>query len=171
MRNRLQKQWHCIYQTKNNVHFDFLVRNTKLTSNRNADVTVETIFSYSQHRRPCKHNCNTFLQIWLQQSAVPLENPLIEITIAIILQHGREQFSSSIHSAVYVNHLSGAEGHREWGGFNRERRAKSASTLIIVMETIEPPPPTLERRAASTSISSVPCIRIKKISSCRCSLR
>jgi hypothetical protein len=57
----------------------------------------------------------TFLQIWLHQNTSPLEISLIEITIVIMLGHGREQFSSSIHSAVYVNHLSGAGGHDEVG--------------------------------------------------------
>jgi len=67
-----------------------------------------------------------------------------------MLEHGREQFSSSIHSAVYVNYLSGAGGHGELGVELTEREeGRNQPTLIIVMETIEPRPPS--------SNSSVSC--------------
>jgi hypothetical protein len=82
---------------------------------------------------------------------VPFEIPLIEITVIIIPGHGREQFSNSIHSAVYVNHLSGARQ----GGVELTESG-GASTLIIVMETIEPPPQALQRRDAHASISFQP---------------
>lgn len=50
-----------------------------------------------------------------EETHLPFETSLIEITVIIMLGHGREQFSNSIHSAVYVNHLSGAGGHVEVG--------------------------------------------------------
>ena len=59
----------------------------------------------------------------------PLESSLIEITTDIMLEHGREQFSSSIHSAVYVNYLSGAGGHGELGVELTEREEGEISRL------------------------------------------